>query len=115
MPTIALLSSLLVAVASGVWVDLNEAGTSCFLEEVPKDTLILAQWTVTAWTFGSLSHDYIHMHANFNANVTRITHTHNFFFFFFLSLLFLSLLSQSYRPLRPTEFTRKPPRPSASH
>mmetsp|Transcript_10222 Transcript_10222/g.17177 ORF Transcript_10222/g.17177 Transcript_10222/m.17177 type:complete len:213 (-) Transcript_10222:87-725(-) len=42
-----LLSCLLASLVSAVYIDLNEAGTWCFLEEVPKDTLILAKWKTT--------------------------------------------------------------------
>ena len=35
---------LLLGAAHAIYVDLNEAGTWCFLEEVPKDTLVLATW-----------------------------------------------------------------------
>jgi uncharacterized ion transporter superfamily protein YfcC len=52
MTTLSLLTTLLASVAlmtsttEAIWVDLNEAGTWCFLEEVPLDTLVLAQWVV---------------------------------------------------------------------
>jgi hypothetical protein len=45
--TILLIVSTMTSTTSAIWVDLNEAGTWCFLEEVPLDTLVLAQWVVS--------------------------------------------------------------------
>merc|ERR1712023_580043 len=45
--SIAVLLLTLLSSAAAVWVDLNEAGSMCFLEEVPKDTLVLAKWLAT--------------------------------------------------------------------